>query len=126
MATTTSGERLDERPPMTQTLGLWARYAAVALGLWQFSSARLWNRPYDAQMNTWLVGIAILGFALWAIFTEGLRWFTTALAVWLIISAFAVFHFSGPAFWNDVLVGFLVLALSFVPNAAGAPRQRPA
>ncbi len=107
-----------------QAPGTWARYANIALGAWLFISGMLWSQAQGPRINAWVVGVAIAVTALVAIRNDGVRYVNSALAIWLLFSAFAVFRLVGAPLWNDVVVALAVFGLSLVPNASDNTRRR--
>ena len=100
--------------------GLYARGINIALGLWVFFSAFVFNLASAARTNNIVVGAAIALVALWAIWNEGARYINTALSVWLVLSTVSVFKLTDRPLWSNVLCGVIVFALSLV----GAPSTR--
>jgi hypothetical protein len=101
---------LTTRPP-----GPWPRIINVIVGGWLFVSAFAWPHSAASQTNSWLVGAAVVITALVALVYPALRWFNTALAIWLATSTM-VFPHAGPAtIWNNLLVALVVFLVSLVP-----------
>jgi hypothetical protein len=99
--------------------------ANLILGAWLIVSAFAWPHSYAAQSNTWVCGLAIAGFALWAVFDRDLRWVTTTLGVWLFISAFVLPSGNSMTLWNNIIVSLLVIAFSLTEGDAPHSRHLP-
>ena len=99
--------------------------ANLILGAWLIVSAFSWPHTFAAQSNTWVVGIAIAGFSLWAVFDRDLRWVTTTLGVWLFISAFVLPSGSSMTLWNNIIVALLVVAFSLTEGDATHSHHLP-
>lgn len=94
----------------------WPRYLNALVGLWLFLSTFLWAHTSSARSNTWIVGLMMAGAALWAASAPAVRWFNTALAVWLGLSTFAMSDIRPQTFYNNVIVAIVAFALSLMPN----------
>jgi hypothetical protein len=112
--------------------GLYARVINIALGIWVFLSAFVFNLVNAPRTNNIVVGIAIALVALWAIWNEGARYINTALSVWLVLSTVSVFKLTQGPLWSNLLCGVAVFVLSLVGvpaartfGAPGAPRTGP-
>ena len=90
-------------------LGLWIAFSPFLLRFRTVLPA-VWNNVGVGILVAVLSGIRIsLGYA-----QAGWSWGTTVLGFWLVISPFAL-HFSGTsiALWNDLVVGVVVVLLSW-------------
>jgi hypothetical protein len=96
--------------------GIWARYLNVLLGAWLFLSDFAWRHGQAASTNTWICGLLVIAFALWAFRMPTMRWWNTALGAWIVIAGFALPHQSAGTQWNNIIVGALVLLISLVPS----------
>jgi hypothetical protein len=108
--------------------GPWPRWLNIALGVWLFISAFVWPHTANSQANTWIVGVLVVAFALWGMFTPPVRWVNTVLAVWLFFSTFFFAHITAGTVWNNAIVAILVFILSLVPGSMhsmtpGRPQQ---
>lgn len=110
MNTVTTG-----RPAATD--GTWARIINIALGVWLFISAFIWQHTSAEMTNTWILGVLAVVFALLAayVFVQA-RFLNTLLAIWLFISAFALPHVSAGTVWNNVIVAILMFVFSLIPS----------
>jgi hypothetical protein len=93
-----------------------ARTLGIILSLWLFFSAFAFPRSPPSFANAWLVGLASGVAALAGMKSPGARWVEAALSAWLVAAAFLLPRRSGLAFWNDLAVGVLSLAVSLVPG----------
>lgn len=94
----------------------------VLLGLWLIMAP--WVLDYSGQNNAvWnqvVIGIAIASLAVIRVLAPdraaGLSWTNFALGAWLIIAPFLLtYNDTGDTaviYWNDIIVGLLVLALA--------------
>ena len=96
--------------------GIGARYLNVLLGAWLFISDFVWRHGAAASTNTWICGLLVIAFALWAFWMPTMRWWNTALGAWIVIAGFALPHQSAGTQWNNIIVGVLVLLISLVPS----------
>jgi hypothetical protein len=120
MATTLRTDPSSSATQPSTGYGLYARGINIALGIWVFISAFVFNLTNAPRTNNIVVGIAIALVALWAIWNEGARYINTALSVWLVLSTVSVFKMTNAPLWSNVLCGVVVFALSLV----GAPAAR--
>jgi|SRR6185312_1497214 len=93
---------------------VWAPIVNLVLGAWLFVSAFAWPHTVHARANTWILGLLIAVFAIYAIAQPTARWLNTVAAVWLFFSSLAIGHMEAATVWNNVIVAILVFALSFV------------
>lgn len=98
-----------------------ARTLGLVLSLWLFFSAFAWPRSPASFANAWLVGLVAAVAALAAMHRPRARLAAVALSAWLLASAHVLPRRSGLAFWNDVVVALLMLALSLVPGTMYLP-----
>jgi hypothetical protein len=104
---------------------LWAPIVNLVLGAWLFVSAFVWPHAGHARANTWILGLLIAVFALYAIAQPTARWLNTLAAIWLFFSSLAIGHMEAATVWNNVIVAVIVFALSFV-GRYGDRRVTPA
>jgi hypothetical protein len=108
---------------METNLSKAARGINLALGVWLFISAFVWDHSAAERTNTWIVGLLCVIFALVALGISTTRRFNTAVAIWLLISVWALPHHNPATMLNNALVAIAVLLLSLVP---GEPEERVA
>jgi hypothetical protein len=101
----------------------WPRYANALVGAWLLLSTFLWTHTPSARSNTWIVGLMMTIAALWAVSAPAVRWFNTALAVWLGLSTFAMPDIRPQTFYNNLLVAMVAFILSLMPSPE--ERHRP-
>ena len=107
------------------------RVVTALLGLWLVLSPSLWYHDAAQQMNAWIVGALIFVFALGGALLDWMRYAVSAFAVWLVFSILVLPPAENATWWNNAIVGLLVLLLSFVPDraadqAAVPPHPHPA
>jgi hypothetical protein len=99
-----------------------ARTLGIILSLWLVISAFAFPRPPASFTNAWLVGLASGVSALVGMRSPRARFVETALSAWLVAAAFLLLpNRSGLAFWNDLAVGLLSLAVSLIPGTMYLP-----
>jgi hypothetical protein len=96
--------------------GTWARSLNVLLGAWLFVSAFAWQHGQAANANTWICGLLVIGFALWALWMPTMRWWNTLIGAWVVFASFFLHHRSAVTQWNNIVLGVLILAISLVPS----------
>jgi hypothetical protein len=96
--------------------GIWARVLNVVLGAWLVVSDLVWRHGEAASTNTWICGLLVIAFALWALWMPRMRYWNTLLGAWLIFAAFVLEHFSSGTRWNNVILGGVILLVSLVPG----------
>lgn len=82
----------------------------------------------DAWWNALLVGLCMVILAIIRAASPerfaGLRWTALVLGAWLVASPFiADYHYVGPAMWNAIIVGAVII-LSATSSAAFPARQQ--
>jgi hypothetical protein len=98
-----------------------ARTLGLCLSLWLFFTAFAWPRSPVSSANAWLVGLASGVAALAGFRSPRARYVAAALSAWLVAAAYVLPRGSGLAFWNDLVVGVLMLAVSLVPGTMYLP-----
>jgi len=96
----------------------WPRYINALVGTWLFASTFLWRHTPSAQTNTWLIGLMMATAALWAVRTPAIRWFNTALAVWLALSTFAISEARPLTYYHNFGVAIVAFVVSVIANPA--------
>lgn len=103
------------------------RLVNLVLGLWLFLSAFLWRHHPAQFINTWVSGLLIATSAGLASRMPAVRFVSTAVGLWLVISTALVPTTAGTSTHNAI-VGLLVSAVSLIrsgPERTGdAPRPR--
>lgn len=95
-----------------------ARYLNILAGLWLFVSAFAWRHSQAQFTNSWVMGIVVTAVALVALSVPMFRYVNTVAGAWLILSTFTLPHITVATMWNNLIVGFVVLTVSLVPNLA--------
>lgn len=93
----------------------------LVLGAWLFISAFLWFHGAPQFTNTWVVGLITAGVALAGFWMPEIRWINAVAGAWLIISVFALYTPKPGTFWNNLLVGIVILLASLV--GSGPPER---
>jgi hypothetical protein len=88
----------------------------LALGVWLFISAFIWQHSPASKTNTWIFGLIIALLSVSARRAPGARFANTAAAVWLFFSTLAISHYSQGTIWNNLIVAIAVFLFSLVPN----------
>lgn len=86
----------------------------LVLGLWLIVAPFVLAFTGAAFINDMLCGIAIAILAGMRVrhptlATKPASWVNLAIGAWLIVAPFVLNYLSGPAAWNDIIVGILVL-----------------
>jgi hypothetical protein len=90
----------------------------VAIGGWLVVSTLLWRHAPAQRTNVWVCGSLCVIFALAGLAAPWARWFNTILAVWLLISPWALPSggtMSSPTAWINVLCAIGIFIVSLVP-----------
>lgn len=101
-----------------------ARYVNVVLGVWLFASAFLWRHSPLQFTNTWAMGMLTAVTAALAMGMPTVRFANTVIAVWLVISSFALPRLSNVTAWHNALIGGLIGLVSLIESGrvrAGRP-----
>lgn len=93
--------------------GSWGRILMVAVGVWLFLSAFAWGHTPNEFTNTWLCGVLAAAIGLASLASPPVRYFNTALAIWLFASAFFVSS-SGETTWNNAVAAVILFAASLM------------
>jgi hypothetical protein len=86
----------------------------LILGLWLIVAPFILAFTGSAFLNDMLCGIAIAALAGMRVHsptlaTKPASWVNLAIGAWLIVAPFVLDYRSGPAAWNDIVVGIFVL-----------------
>jgi hypothetical protein len=96
----------------------WGSWVVAALGIWDVFAFGALN--YDSHFaiaaNEGVIGGLIFMFAFWTIATdhEWSSWASLGLGAWLVLSGAAFEHTVTKAMVNDIIVGVLVMAFSYI------------
>jgi hypothetical protein len=91
-----------------------ARYVSIALGVWLFATAFLWQHGPGQFVNAWLMGVIVVVTAALALGVPWFRYLSAAAGVWLIASLFAWPLDSPLTAWNNVFVGAGIVLSSMI------------
>jgi hypothetical protein len=108
-------------------------WVLFVLGIWEFAAPFVLGYAGTAVLIQDLVlGVGWMAFGLWIALTDQgeavklLGWMSALLGVWLILAPSLLGYLAlAPAFWNDLLVGFLAIVLGMWA-AFNAPVTPPA
>lgn len=89
---------------------------SLALGLWLFVSAFLWPHTESQYHSAWIVGALATVVAAAATQIPAARWGNTGLGLWTLMSVFILPTLHEATFWNHLLVGLALFAVSLVPG----------
>lgn len=100
-----------------------ARTLGFVLGLWQFLAAFAIPRARLAFAIAWILGLAAAVLSVAGLTVPRARFGTLAAGVAILASALVLSHRSPVAWWNDVIVGAALAAISLVPGTMDAARR---
>ena len=89
-----------------------ARVLNMLIGVYLFVSVFLWRHDPAQAYNGWLVGICTFSIAWLAIAQPKIRFFNTALGIWLFLSAWLLPTTSLKTLWTDIACGVAITFLS--------------
>ena len=96
----------------------WGSWVVAALGIWNLFafSVLKYSSHISIAANQAVIGALIFMFAFWTIATdhEWSSWASAGLGVWLVASAAVFEHIVTKAMVNDIVVGLLVIAFSYI------------
>jgi hypothetical protein len=91
------------------------RIINAMLGGWLFVSAFLWPHSPASFTNTWVVG-ALLAFSSLFAFRTAARLACATLAIWLVLSTFAIAPRTPLTVWHNLAVALAALISMFLPR----------
>ncbi len=100
-----------------------ARTLSFVLGLWEFFAAFAIPRARPSFWVAWILGLAAAVLAVVAMSVARARLGTLACGVVILASALLLHHRSPVAWWNDLVVGAALTALSLVPGTLYSIRR---
>ncbi len=100
-----------------------ARTLSLVLGLWEFFAAFAIPRMQPSFRAAWILGLLAAAFSVAGITAPRARFGTLAAGLLVLLSAFVVPHRTPIAWWNDVVVGAALAALSLVPGTMYVVRR---
>jgi len=102
---------------------IWARIVNLLIGVWLFISAFVWPHNVHSRANTWILGVMIVLFSIFATAQPTARWLNTLAAIWLFFSTLAISHMSQATVINNIIVAIVVFILSFIGSYAAIDRR---
>ncbi len=102
-----------------------ARWVNVAAGAWIFVCAWVLPAPPWQRLTLALLGMAVFLIAFVAMAYVRLRWVNTLLALWAVLSPFALALPATRATVNQLATGLLVLVASLWPGHHDDADRRP-
>jgi hypothetical protein len=102
-----------------------ARYFNLALAGWLLISAFLWNHSEPQFIVTILVGAVVAFVAPFEVGSPLVRMINMVAGAVLVLAAFALPHMSTPGQWHNVVVGLVLIGLSFFGPPHGKVPPRP-
>jgi hypothetical protein len=91
-----------------------ARIASILIGCWLFLSTFVWEQTPSQAYNAWICGVLAASFAALAIAQPKIRYFNSALGIWLFLSAWVLPTSNLKTLWNCVACGIAIFFLSLV------------
>jgi hypothetical protein len=102
-----------------------ARYLNLVLGAWLLVSAFMWPHAEAQFIATIIVGAVLTIVSPFEVGSPRVRMINTAAGVALIIVAVVLPRTTAVTLWHNVLLGFIVLSVSFFGPPHGMTRPRP-
>jgi hypothetical protein len=93
-----------------------ARVVNIAVGIWLFISAFVWQHTGQEFTNTWICGVLAVVFALGAMADDRLRYLNTALGIYLFVSTLAFHHTMVATMWNNLIAAAVIFLVSLAPG----------
>jgi hypothetical protein len=102
-----------------------ARYLNLALGGWLLVSPFVWRHDEPQFLVTILVGAVLAIVAPFEIGSRLARWISMASGAALLLAAVALPRASAITFWHNLLIGLVVVGISFFGPPHGIMTPRP-
>jgi len=102
-----------------------ARYINLVLGAWLLVSAFMWPHAEAQFIFTIIVGAVLTIVSPFEVGSPRVRLINTAAGAALIIAAVVLPRTTIVTLWHNVLLGFIVLGVSFFGPPHGITRPRP-
>lgn len=96
------------------------RWINIAVGLWLFVSALMWQYAGAQFANSLIVGAAAVIAAGVALKNSELRYANAALAIWLFVSTWVFPITLTATIWNNAIAAIVMLVVALVPNGRPA------
>lgn len=103
----------------------WPRYLTITAAGWLFVSAFAWPHAHTLATNTWVTAVLMFSVAFAAVQVPSLRYWNTALSVWLLFSTIAMRSINVATMWNNFIVAAVVFVLSLVRSSTGTRTAHP-
>jgi hypothetical protein len=94
------------------------RYLNVLVGGWLVASAFLWPHSQGQLTNTCASGLLCVVTAALSGAAPRFRLLNTAVAVWVLITAFSIPRIGGATLWNNVAVAVAMFVVSLLPASS--------
>lgn len=101
-----------------------ARTLSFVLGMWQFFAAFAIPRARPSFAAAWILGLLAAVLSVVGLSAPRARWGAAAAGVGILVSALLLQHRTPVGWWNDVIVGAALAAISLVPGTMYAARRR--
>lgn len=97
----------------------WTLLVSAALGGWLMLAPAVLGSEGGAANSDWLVGSLVVTWALIALaeVSRTVRWLNIPLGMWLVVAPWLLNGDTTTSLWNDVVVGLLLLVLSWPRGA---------
>jgi len=92
------------------------RFAQIGLGVWMFATCYLWERYPNPTMLVAFAGALVGTFALMSLVDSRVRYANVFMGILLMGEGIFVHQYFPFCRIHDVVVGALILLVSFVPN----------
>jgi hypothetical protein len=102
-----------------------ARYLNLVLGAWLLVSAFMWPHSEPQFLATILIGAILTIVSPFEVGSPRVRTINTACGVALIIAAVLLPRTTAVTLWHNVLLGFIVVSVSFFGPPHGVVPPRP-
>ena len=104
------------------------KWIDLIAGLWLILSPYIFNVSGSQASNAFIVGLVIAAIALIRMFvtestTGWLSWINAIAGFWMLISPIFISPISLGMVWNSIIVGIIVIAVSFVPAGVSMTRH---
>ncbi len=103
----------------------WARGIAALFGIWLIISPFAWRHTSAQTANAVICGVLAIVFAIASIRDGRARHLNSVLGLWLILSTFILGAVRVASSWNELVVGFALIALSLVRGTSDETLANP-
>ncbi|HVU50446.1 MAG TPA: hypothetical protein VHL80_07150 [Polyangia bacterium] len=102
-----------------------ARYLNLVLGAWLLVSAFMWPHSEPQFIAAIVVGAVLTIVAPFEVGSPAVRRINTAAGVVLVVAAVVLPRTTAVTLWHNVLLGLIVMSVSFCGPPHGITRPRP-